>query len=237
MSTDYAEKEREFLATLEEDTGRGLAAWMEAISAQGLANKNEIIDWLRQQGFMFSKASWLERIHDNGGKPIYAPATGPGRVAASDEILPAAAPPAQKPVTRQADEISEPEPMPVPAPPTSDALGDLLARAKAMRPLAQHVLGLIAKTVPGTRLLPRASHVSLERHGEFAVLTVGQKELRLGLALADKPADEALQPAKFANPALRISPAITHMVILTDARQVNAGLLAAIRRAAGLEAG
>ena len=71
MSADYAEKEREFLACLEADTGRDLEAWMAAIETQGLTERNEIIDWLREQGFLFSKASWLERIHNNSGKPIY----------------------------------------------------------------------------------------------------------------------------------------------------------------------
>ncbi len=71
MSIDYGEKEREFLDSLGADTGRDLAAWMSAIAAANLSERNEIIDWLRHQGFMFSKASWLERIFNNGGKPIY----------------------------------------------------------------------------------------------------------------------------------------------------------------------
>lgn len=71
MSIDYGERERQFLATLEADSGKPLEAWMAAIRAQGLTHRNDIIDWLRRQGFMFSKASWLERIHNNGGKPIY----------------------------------------------------------------------------------------------------------------------------------------------------------------------
>lgn len=72
MSTDYAEKEREFIASLEPDTGRDLAGWMDAITRADLAHRNDIIDWLRTKGFPFAKASWLERIHHNGGKLIYA---------------------------------------------------------------------------------------------------------------------------------------------------------------------
>ena len=71
MAVDYGAKEKEFIAGLEEDTGRDLAGWMEAIDEAGLGHRNDIIDWLRQQGFLFSKASWLERIHHNGGRPIY----------------------------------------------------------------------------------------------------------------------------------------------------------------------
>jgi predicted transport protein len=65
-------EEREFLAGLKARTGRDLAEWMAAIAAQGFQDKNEIIDWLRIEGLPFARASWLERIHRNGGKPIHA---------------------------------------------------------------------------------------------------------------------------------------------------------------------
>ena len=71
MSTNYGEMERQFLETLKADTGRDVNEWMAAIAAEKLATRNEIIDWLRRQRFTFSKASWLERIHNNGGKPLY----------------------------------------------------------------------------------------------------------------------------------------------------------------------
>ena len=85
MTTDYGEKERAFVDALKENTGRDLAEWLAAISAKGLPHRNDIIDWLRQQGFMFSKASWLERIHHNGGRLIYAdaPKGAPARRRAS----------------------------------------------------------------------------------------------------------------------------------------------------------
>lgn len=71
MSTDYAQKERAFIASLETQTGADLDGWMQRIRAQNLPHRNDIIDWLRAQGFVFAKASWLERIYANGGKPIY----------------------------------------------------------------------------------------------------------------------------------------------------------------------
>ena len=71
MTSNYAKKEREFLKSLKEDTGRDLQAWMAAIDRQGLTHRDDIIDWLREQGFIFSWASWLERIHNNSGQPIY----------------------------------------------------------------------------------------------------------------------------------------------------------------------
>lgn len=70
MATDYAGKEKEFIASLGPDTGRDLDGWMQAISGADLAHRNDIIDWLRQNGFTFANASWLERIHHNGGRLI-----------------------------------------------------------------------------------------------------------------------------------------------------------------------
>ena len=48
---------------------------MAAIAESGRTERNDIIDWLRHQGFQFSWASWLERIHHNGGRLIYAGTT------------------------------------------------------------------------------------------------------------------------------------------------------------------
>ncbi|MDX2258822.1 MAG: hypothetical protein NW205_07890 [Hyphomicrobiaceae bacterium] len=79
MSTDYAEMERELLAWLENDTGRDLSGWLAAIAATGLTDRNAIIDWLRQQGFIFANASWIERIHNNAGRPIYLDAVPASR--------------------------------------------------------------------------------------------------------------------------------------------------------------
>jgi hypothetical protein len=71
MARDLGEQEREFVDALAGDTGRDLDGWMLAIAQSGHGARNDIIDWLRQQGFAFSKASWLERIHHNGGRLIY----------------------------------------------------------------------------------------------------------------------------------------------------------------------
>src|SRR5262245_60747304 len=102
MSRKHAELEREFIEDLEPRTGRSLGEWMAAIDAAGLADKNAIIDWLRPQGFTFANASWLERIHNNGGRPIYpdvgapavpagarrAPRRDPVQMPATDAIPP-----------------------------------------------------------------------------------------------------------------------------------------------------
>jgi hypothetical protein len=59
---------------------------------------------------------------------------------------------------------------------------------------------------------------------EFAAVTLHPTEIRLGLNLGDRPFDAQVQKAKLRGPG----PAITHMVVLTDARQVDARLLALI---------
>jgi Domain of unknown function (DUF5655) len=231
MATDYAEKERAFIDGLKENTGRDLAEWMGAIAAQALPHRNDIIDWLRQQGFMFSKASWLERIHHNGGKPIYADSgKGPARSRRADRppadaqpAAPAAAPPARPPkLTLVASSA--------PAPSSAD-LEALLAKAKAYRPLAQHVIARIKAARPGARFEARDSYVAIADPDEFAALGIGAKELRLHLALGEHPPDDL---AKKAAPGggLGKGQALSHMVVLTDARQIDQRLLDLVRLAA-----
>src|SRR5205085_12064354 len=96
---------------------------MAAITAEGFADKNETIDWLRAQGIPFARASWLERIHSNGGRPIYlhhAPKAGPeGK------------PPMPPPAASRA---------PAPRAPSQREVADLdklLAAGKGYRPLFQ----------------------------------------------------------------------------------------------------
>lgn len=231
MSTDYGEKERQFLASLKADTGRDLGEWMSAIAAEGLTRRNDIIDWLRRQGFMFSKASWLERIHNNGGKPIY----GDGMRA----LRPARTRPRRSPSGPAAPiaAVAEVAPLREPSPPPADAaeaaeLDHLLAKAKAFRPLAHFVLAEIRKTVPDMTVTAEAAHAMIARGGPFAVLAISPRELRLGLALAGTPFDETLQAARFTNLSPRIPPSISHMIILTDARQVNDALMTRVAEAA-----
>jgi hypothetical protein len=246
VSIDYGERERQFLETLKGDTGRALDEWMAAITAEGLTHRNDIIDWLRRQGFMFSKASWLERIHNNGGRPIYADAAG-ARARARPEPRPrlavapaAAAPPPLKPVPPPAPtppvlKSSPPATPPGAAPAAREgdqaAVDALLARAKAYRPLAAHLLAEVLKSVPDAAVLPHDGYVVFRRGGvDFALLALSTRELRLALTLRTPPPDAALVPAKL--PGLRGTPAVTHMAVLTDARQVTPALLAAVARAA-----
>ena len=215
MARDEEEEEREFLADLEARTGRDLAAWMAAITAQGFSDKNETIDWLRAQGIPFARASWLERIHSNGGRPIYLH---------------------QPP--KPTGEVQAPSPKPPPGPraPTPRApsqreiadLDKLLAAGKGYRPLYQLLEVEIRGAVPGLTITPKPAYISLGAPREFAAVTLHATELRLGLDLGDRPFNAQVQKPRMRGPG----PAISHMLVLTDARQVNADLLNFIKAAA-----
>jgi hypothetical protein len=167
MATDFSEKEREFIDSLEADTGRSLAAWMSAIAGQNLVHRNDIIDWLRRQGFLFSKASWLERIHHNGGRPIYSgtsspqPNTGSSPPDPTADLLqpPPSASPALDIVTPQPRLMIVPAAGPSAVPSSAAGLDALLAHAKAYKPLAQYVLREIATAVPAAAFSAREGYV------------------------------------------------------------------------------
>lgn len=242
MSIDYGERERQFLATLKADTGRSLDEWMAAIGAAGLTHRNDIIDWLRREGFMFSKASWIERIHNNDGRPIYGDAGAARtrrprrRPASSPSPSPGTAGPAD--IAGAPSEPIAAAPAPQPAPPPAAerqddgaALDALLQRAKAFRPLAIFLIAEIQKTLRGVTVIPRDGHV-LFRHGnaDVALLAISARELRLGLALKHPPAGVTLEPARF--PSARGAPPMSHMIVLTDVRQITPALLSAVAQTA-----
>lgn len=255
MSTDYAEKEREFIAGLEADTGRDLAGWMAAITAQGLAERNDIIDWLRRQRFTFSKASWLERIHHNGGRPVYAEKPDLKALAAEAFDAPARAvrapaaaarppPAASSPARPAAPPAAPPEPAAArvtTAAATPDDLDTVLARGKAFRMLAQHLIRVLTTALPGLVVGTRAGLVTFSAAGsvagsgaarsatavEFAVLAVSAKDLRLGLGFGAGPVPDGFTTTRIAG----AGPIITHMLVLTDARQVGDVLAAHVAAA------
>jgi hypothetical protein len=207
MARDEEEEEREFLADLEVRTGRDLAQWMAAITAQGFADKNEAIDWLRAQGIPFARASWLERIHSNGGRPIYL----------------------HQPPKAPSEAKAQPRnPAPAPRAPTQREIADLdklLAAGKGYRPLYQLLEAEIRSAVPALVITPKATYISLGAPREFAAVSLHATELRLGLDLGDRAFDAQLQKTKLKG----AGPAISHMLVLTDARQVNAELLNLIK--------
>lgn len=202
MSADEREEEQRFLADLKARSGRDLAEWMAAISAQGFADKNDTIDWLRAQGFPFARASWLERIHQNGGKPIYG-----------DEAAKPPAAPRPQPDRPKGRELTQKE---------TAELENLLGAAKGYRPLYQLLEAEVRRTLPGVSIEPKGGYISIGCPREFAAVTLHATGLRLGLDLGERAFDASLQQAKMKGPGK----AITHVLTLTDARQVNADLAA-----------
>ena len=242
MARDFAEMEREFLGELKSETGKDLTQWMAAISAAGPVDRNATIDWLKSQGFAFSRASWLERIHSNGGRPVYIdrvdvraePATLGAAAATPAPVSPPVFVPKPAPkVVPAAAVVQRPPPIasPRPAPATREAaspatsadaasLEAVLSAAKGYRPLCMLLLDQIRSLVGGVENIPVDGHVSIRAPREFAALTVSASQLRLGLALGDRRFDTLAQKARLKGPG----PQLTHMVVLNDARQVGPAL-------------
>lgn len=250
MSRNFVDLERQLIEDLERRTGRSLEAWMAAIDAAHLEDKNAVIDWLRPQGFTFANASWLERIHNNAGKPIYLgqidaprrieappPQAAPPRPTLRNPTpsnpLPAsqtatnAAPPGPAPAASPRPKppaAANPQPVP-PAAASASALAATLARGKAYRPLAELLVRTIARTLPGVETAVENDVVRFCNPREFATLHVTAKELRLGLGLVDTPVTSPLLPSRLT----AAPPWITHMLVLTDARQVGDELAELLR--------
>lgn len=230
---DEREEEREFLADLKVRSGQDLAAWMAAITAQGFKDKNETIDWLRAQGFPFARASWLERIHSNGGRPIYLD-TLPDAASLDPEARPPLQPKPLRPVPPPAANSNVPAavaPAPAVASEETEAearkLEALKAAAKGYRPLYVMLEGLIRQAIPQVALRAAGGLIVLSAPHDFAVVLPTPSEIRLGLALGARPHDANLTAPRFkAAPA-----AITHMLVLKDARQINTELQALITAA------
>lgn len=229
MSTDFSQKERTFVAELEQTSGRDLDGWMIAITQAELSHRNEIIDWLRQHGFAFARASWIERIHHNGGKLIYGPTdAAPPREAARRKPKPDTAPP--RPGAKAA--IVQPAVVQPGIVQPDGEIDDLLAAAKAYRPLAQALLREILGAVPGADARGQGPLIALSFEHTFAAIWPSPKDVRLLLAIGDRPVGVPWVLAK--RPAgLDGLSSLSHMIILTDARQLTGdimGLVAAIAR-------
>jgi hypothetical protein len=222
MSTDFNQKEREFVAQLRAHSGRDLSEWMAAITASGFAHRNDIIDWLRQSGLSFAHASWLERIHHNAGRLIYDATNEP---ALKRKAKPAA--------TTPAPFSSQPAAPSTLASQRPDAdLDQLLAAAKAYRPLAQVLLRDILAAVPGADATPAGDHILISHAHAFAAIAPSPKDVRLYLALGTKPFDDQWQRARITSAQSEKFAGLTHMLILTDARQLTPDLTHHIKQSA-----
>lgn len=239
MGRDLAEEERAFVEGLAADTGRDLASWMRAISESSHNRRNDIIDWLRQQGFAFSKASWLERIHHNSGQLIYGgiDVRGPG---ITDQDVPArtssATPEGQATATKAA--LPEPQspvlaslvqspPEKAPAGPAApraalpgasdEDIAALLAAAKGLRPLAGLILREMEAQIPGLACQTASPHLLIACPLPFSALLPAPKEIRLYGDFGPAARDRA-RKADSARPAAHAYP---DMLVLNDARQID----------------
>jgi hypothetical protein len=207
MATDYSEKELEFINALAGDTGRDLDAWMQAIATAGPAGRNDIIDWLRLQGFAFAKASWLERIHHNGGRLIYA-GEAAEKVVVSDAAPKPPPPPVAEPAPSQAQASR----------PVGGDVATLLLAAKGLRPLADLVLADIATSIPHVTFEARAPLIVMRAPLPFAALLPGAKQLKLYAAFDAKTGDARIKTADAVNKA---PPPFPAMIVLDDARSID----------------
>ena len=129
-------------------------------------------------------------------------------------------------VAREAPEEEEKSQPPADAA-AAEELEKLLAAAKGYRPLYRLLEAQVRQAIPGVAFSAQARYVSVGAPREFAAITLHPTEVRLGLDLGERAFDGRLQKAKLRGPG----PAITHMVVLTDARQVDDDLMALVGHA------
>lgn len=236
MATDYREMEREFVDGLTADTGKDLAQWMLAIDTSGLTERNAIIDWLRLQGFQFSWASWLQRIHHNGGRLIYDDGAEPAADPAAERVADAA--PDERRVEKRAEEkraapaeIKRPTPTLVVD--ANGGIARLLQDAKGLKPLAELVLRDICRSVAGARLAPSPPLIVASAPAPFIALLPHPKKLRV---YADFAADALPGLVRAPDAQLKGPAPFSGMILLDDARLVDEAFLAAVRGAAAMVA-
>ncbi len=109
---------------------------------------------------------------------------------------------------------------------TDDLLEAQFAKAADMRALYEEFVSFIGKNFPSASILPKKTYVSVLENREFGAVNIKPKELRVGLDLGERPFDDKVEKAKLTGPMPRIS----HMVVVTDASQLNNGLVELLTR-------
>lgn len=72
MAKDSQRLEQEFIATVQEKTGRDIPEWMAVISTSGLDKPNAILNWLKQEhNINHMQANFLSGMYLNDGKPVF----------------------------------------------------------------------------------------------------------------------------------------------------------------------
>ena len=100
---------------------------------------------------------------------------------------------------------------------TGDLLETQFAKCADMRPLFNAFCAFVQKNFPNSTVLPKKTYVSFLENREFAAVNIKPKELRIGVDLGNRPFDEIVFKSKLSGPMPRIS----HMVVITDAGQLN----------------
>jgi Domain of unknown function (DUF5655)/Domain of unknown function (DUF4287) len=108
-------------------------------------------------------------------------------------------------------------------------LENQFAKAAHQRSLFDALTGFVKTHFPNAATLPKKTYVSILEKREFAALNIKPQELRIGLDLGDRPFDDTVAKAKLAGPMPRIS----HMFVLTHARQLDACLADLLRQSHG----
>lgn len=108
---------------------------------------------------------------------------------------------------------------------TDDLLENQFAKSSEMRGLYDSFIDFVKKNFPAAIVLPKKTYVSILEKREFAAVNIKPKELRIGFDLGGRPFDEKIQKAKLSGPMPRIS----HMLVLTDAKQLDASIVDVLR--------
>lgn len=108
---------------------------------------------------------------------------------------------------------------------TGDLLENQFAKAGEMRPLYDAFIAFVQKNFAAASVLPKKTYVSILDNREFAAVNIKPKELRIGFDLGDRPFDDKIGKAKLTGPMPRIS----HMLVLTDAKQLDPTIVDAMR--------
>ncbi len=109
---------------------------------------------------------------------------------------------------------------------TEVLLENQFAKAGEQRALFDALVGFVKTHFPSVIVLPKKTYVSILEKREFAGLNIKPQELRIGLDLGDRPFDATVSKAKLTGPMPRIS----HMFVLTNARQLDATLTDLLRQ-------
>jgi hypothetical protein len=105
--------------------------------------------------------------------------------------------------------------------------GKLFQASPTMKSVYQSLESAIQKGVPDAEFIPTKAYVSIEGKRCFACATLTKNAIRVGLDLGDTPMDSYVQRAK----SLGAMPNLTHMVEVSDAKQVDDKLIGFVKQA------